>query len=150
MINKFSLLFIILLILNSCGYEPVYSKKNLNFSIGNIEKNNTSLNNKFSQAIKNFSKGKETNKINIRIQSKKEISIKSKDTKGNSLVFELKLTLKIKNLDKSDIKERTFTKKINYKNSDDKFKLQQYENELEKILITKLVEDLINYLSSIQ
>ena len=98
MINKFSLLFIILLILNSCGYEPVYSKKNLNFSIGNIEKNNTSLNNKFSQAIKNFSKGKETNKINIRIQSKKEISIKSKDTKGNSLVFELKLTLKIKKL----------------------------------------------------
>ena len=40
-------------------------------------------------------------------------------------------------------------RKITYKNLTDKFKLKQYENELEKILITKLVEDLINYFANI-
>ena len=44
--------------------------------------------------------------------------------------------------------EKLFSKKITYNNSEDKFRLRQYENELENILITKIVEDLINYLSN--
>ena len=43
MTKKIFLIVISFLILSSCGYEPIYSKKNLNFSIGNIEKTNTSL-----------------------------------------------------------------------------------------------------------
>ena len=148
MINKFFFFLLSFLILCSCGYEPIYSTKNLNFTVGNIEKENTQLNNQFAKAI-NFLKDKETNnKIDIKIQSSKEIKIKSKDTKGNAMTFELILSLNITILDKKE--DQSFSRKITYNNSDDKFGLKQYEKELEKILINNIVEDLINYLSNIQ
>ena len=136
--------------MTSCGYDPIYSTKNLNFTIGNIEKNNTSLNNKFARKINSLKNKNDSNQIDIKIQSDKEIKIKSKDTKGNALVFELNVILKVSNLEKIKDKEQIFTKKITYNNSDDKFKLKQYEDELEDLLITKIVEDLINFLSNIE
>ena len=89
-------------------------------------------------------------KIDIKIESNKEINIKSKDTKGNTLVFELKITLKVSNLNLNNNEVQSFSRKITYNNSDDKFKLKQYENELENILINKVVEDLIVYLTNIE
>ena len=137
------------LILYNCGYQPIYSTKNLNFTIGNIEKENTSLNNKFEKTITAL-KNKKLKKIDIKIKSDKKITIKSKDSKGNALVFELEINLKFSSLNLDNKAERLLSQKITYNNSDDKFKLKQYENELEEILITKIVEDLINYLSSLQ
>ena len=150
MINKKILLFLCFLILSNCGYEPIYSTKNLNFTIGKIDKSNTSLNNKFSKKINILKNKKIEKKIDIKIESNKEINIKSKDTKGNTLVFELKITLKVSNLNLNNNEVQSFSRKITYNNSDDKFKLKQYENELENILINKVVEDLIVYLTNIE
>ena len=52
-------------------------------------------------------------------------------------------------LDLNNNEVQSFSRKITDNNSDDKFKLKQYENELEDILITEIVQDLINYLSNI-
>lgn len=150
MIQKFFFFLLTLLIFSSCGYKPIYSTKSLNFSIENIEKNNTSLNNEFEKTINSLKNKESNNKINIKIQSDKITTIKSKDSKGNALVFELKIILKVTNLSDQKKMEQSFSKKITYKNSDDKFKLNQYEKELEKILIQNLVEELINYLSNSQ
>ena len=147
--NKFFLFFLSLLFLSNCGYKPIYSTKNLNFTIENIEKSNTSLNNKFGKSI-NALKNREGNKkIDIKIESEKKIKIKSKDTKGNALVFEIEIYLKFASTNIDSQREKLFSRKITYNNSDDKFRLKQYENELEDILITKIVEDLISYLSNI-
>ena len=145
--NKYILL-LVFLVLSSCGYEPIYSTKNLNFSIGNIQKNNSLLNNEFVKVINSIKNNNSENKINIKIESSKEINIKSKNKKGDVLIFELKIILDVSNLDNQNQKQK-FERKITYKNLTDKFKLKQYENELEKILITKLVEDLINYFANI-
>jgi len=150
MMNKIFFSIVCFLILSSCGYEPIYSTKNLNFTIGNIEKDNTSLNNKFAKTINALKNKKIDRKIDIKIQSDKKIQIKSKDTKGNALVFELSIDLKVSNLNTKNKEKQSFSRKITYNNSNDKFKLKQYENELENILITKLVEDLINYLSNVE
>ena len=146
---KFFFSFLFFLILTNCGYEPIYSTKNLNFSIGSIEKKNTSLNNKFAKSISALKAEETVRNINIEIESDKKIRIKSKDSKGNALVFELEISLKILNINVKNRSEKILSRKITYNNSDDKFKLKQYENELEEILITKIVEDLINYLSDI-
>ena len=145
--NKYILL-LIFLVLSGCGYEPIYSTKNLNFSIGNIEKNNSLLNNEFVKVINSIKNNNSENKINIKIESSKEINIKSKNKKGDVLIFELKIILDVSNLDNQNQKQK-FERRITYKNLTDKFKLKQYENELEKILINKLVEDLINYFANI-
>ena len=150
MINKFFLLFLLFLFLSHCGYKPIYSTKNLNFTIKNIEKSNTSLNNKFGKSINALKNRESDKKIDIKIESEKKIQIKSKDSKGNALVFELQIFLKFETLNIDSENKKLFSRKITYNNSDDKFKLRQYENELEDILITKIVEDLIIHLSNIQ
>ena len=106
--NNFIFLIILFLILSNCGYQPIYSTKNLNFTIGAIEKENTSLNNKFEKKITAL-KNKEINKkIDIKIKSDKKITIKSKDSKGNALVFELKINLKFSSLNLDNKAERLF------------------------------------------
>ena len=147
--NKFFLFFLLFLFLPNCGYKPIYSTKNLNFTIENIEKSNTSLNNKFERSINALKNRESDKKINIKIESEKKIKIKSKDSKGNALVFEIEIYLKFASLNLDNKREKLFSRKITYNNSDDKFKLKKYEDELEDVLITKIVEDLINYLSSI-
>ena len=148
MIKNIFLFLFCFFILNNCGYKPIYSTKNLNFTIGNIEKENTSLNNEFAKVIEAIKNNKSNNEINIKIQSDKEITTESKDSKGNALIFELKVKLNVLSVDDNINKQKNFERKITYKNLNDKFKLRQYERELEKILITKLVEDLINYFST--
>jgi len=147
--NKPFIFLILFLILSSCGYQPIYSTKNLNFTIGKVEKENTSLNNKFAKSINTLTNKESDKKINIKIESDKKIRVKSKDSKGNTLVLELEINLKFTNLDSDDQAQKLLSRKITYNNSDDKFKLKEYENELEDILITKIIEDLINYLSNI-
>ena len=147
--DKHFIFIIFFLILSNCGYQPIYSTKNLNFTIGNIEKENTSLNNKFAKSINALTNRESDKKINIKIESDKNIKIKSKDSKGNTLVLELEVNLKFINLDSDNQVQESLSRKITYNNSDDKFKLKEYENELEDILITKIIEDLINYLSNI-
>ena len=150
MIKKIFFFLLTIMFLSSCGYKPIYSSKNLNFSIGNIEKSNTALNNEFAKKIYSLGDKESPNKINFKIESSKAVTIKSKDVKGDALVFEMQIILKVLNLNGDKNKNQTFTKKITFKNSDDKFKLKQYEKELEKILITNLVKDLINFFSEIQ
>ena len=150
MIKKFFFFLFIIMFLSSCGYEPIYSSKNLNFAIGNIEKSNTALNNQFAKKIYSLGNKKNSNKINFKIESDKTITIKSKDAKGDALIFEMQIILKVLNLNGDKNKNQTFVKKITFKNSDDKFKLKQYEKELEKILITNITKDLINFFSKIE
>ncbi len=150
MIKKLLLYILVLAVFSSCGYQPIYSSKNLNFGIGNIEKNNNSLNNKFVKKILALSNKNSNNKIDFEIQTEKKISTKSKNSKGDALVFEIEIVLEILNIKGNSNDRETFTRKTTFKNSDDKFKLKQYEKELEEILLSNLVKDLFNYLSNIQ
>ena len=147
--KKIFLLFFFFLI--SCGYEPIYSSKNINFSIKEIIKKDNNLNNKFANSLRLFSNEKLPNQIKIKIESNKNVKIKSKDSKGNPNVYELviylKLTVEKNTNDETLIKN--FERNINYNNSDDKFKLNQYQKELEDLLVNKITEDVLKYLSSL-
>ncbi len=149
MIKKIFFFLLIIMFLSNCGYKPIYSSKNLNFAIGNIKKNNTALNNEFAKKIYSLGNKENSNKINFEIESSKAVTIKSKNAKGDALVFEMQIILKVLNLNGDKNKNQTFIKKITFKNSDDKFKLKQYERELEKILINNITKDLINFFSKI-
>lgn len=149
MIKKIFLLSLTFMFFSSCGYSPVYSSKNLNFSINNIEKDNNLLNNRFAEMIRGIGDENNVNKINISIESDKKLEIKSKDSKGNPLIYQLKIFLKIKILDPINPKEKEFIEDTSFNNNDDKFELSNYQAELEEILIRKLVEQTIVYLSSL-
>ncbi len=148
-----NILFVLLFIfLTNCGFEPIYSKKNLDIKINKIEKENTLLNNEISNALLNIYSNLSASKIlNIKINSKKSVNIKSKNKKGDPSNFELLIKVNLEAVDQSDKKySQEFSRKINFNNNDDKFQLAKYQLELEKILTKKLIEDINNYLANIQ
>lgn len=150
--NKFAILYIIFFFLSSCGFNPIFSSKNMVVSIGKIDAENTQLNNEISRALRQISlQNQLEKKIDIRISSEKNILIKSKDKSGNPKIFELVINLEIEILNPSyNNLKKEFIKRISYKNDDDKFKLSEYRKELESTFVKELVMDIINFLSSLE
>ena len=149
--KKIFLFLILTLFVNQCGYEKVYSSKNLNFSIKNIKKENNTINNELSNALLGLlSKKTSDNTFDLEIQTIRSTEIKSKDSKGDPSVYVLKLETKIivKNMANEEYKN-VFYEEMNYNNNDDKFELSQYINEIEKILIKETVKKIIGYLANI-
>jgi len=143
------ILIIIFIILNSCGYKSVYSNKNINFNIINIKKLETNkLNNIFEKRIKKLSNSNAINQFVLEIDSKKDISIVSKDSKGNPSRYQMIVRLNLKSTDNKDKKmEKEFFEQFNYSSNSNKFALSQYEKDIEIILIEKVTEEVIKYLS---
>ena len=147
----FTKFLIILFFVSSCGYTPIFSNKNSNFSI--IEINSTG-NNKLNKILINkldnykSTNGKKRFSLKIDTNLKKEIA--SKDTKGNPKTYKMDVNLKIYAKDEKDnLKEKSFFKSINYNNRNNKFKLNKYENETAVNLTEKIAEEIIIYLQSI-
>ena len=142
-------LIIILIILNNCGYKAVYSNKNINFNIINIKKLETNkLNNIFEKRINKLSNSNAINQFVLEIDSKKDISIVSKDSKGNPSSYQMIIRLNLKTTDNKEKKmEKNFFEQFNYSSNSNKFALSQYEKNIEIILIEKVIEKVIKYLS---
>ena len=150
--KKIFLLLILSLFINQCGYEKIYSDKNLDLTIKNIKKENNIINNELSDALLGILSNKTSeNTFDLEIQSKKFTNIKSKDSKGDPSVYVLKLETKIiaRNVNDKNY-TNIFYKEMNYNNKDDKFELSQYINEIEKTLIKETVGEIINYLALVE
>ena len=150
--KKLFLLLMLSLFISQCGYEKIYSSKNLNLTIKKIKKENNLINNELSNALLGILSNKSSeNTIDLEIQSKKFTDVRSKDSKGDPMVYVLKLETKIIAKTKSN-REYTniFYEQMNYNNNDDKFELSQYIGEIEKILIQETVKDIISYLADLE
>tara|TARA_B100001769_G_C21643828_1_gene359039 strand:+ start:45 stop:503 length:459 start_codon:yes stop_codon:yes gene_type:complete len=143
--------FILLIFITSCGYTPIFSNKNINFTIADIEltgnnKLNKILNNKLN-IYKNLNSEK---KYYLKINTDVNKKISSKDSKGNAKTFEITISTNTSIQDeKGNIKEKLFIKSVNYKNNNNKFDLKKYENRTSETLINKISEEIIIYLQTI-
>ena len=148
MIKKLFIL-LTLLILTSCGYQPLYSKKEIKLLTKELEvSGNVEINNKIISALSieinknNFSNQK------IIIESKKQIIESSKNSKGQPDLYKMVINLRLSKIDKSGFfSEKNFTEEFSYKNKDNKFNLSEYEIEVENNLINKIIEKLILYIN---
>ncbi len=151
--KKLIFLVIALFILNNCGYTPIYSSKENNFYIKEIsQKDRSKLNTKIINNIEKFSNQNSENIIQLEISSNKKIDIISKDKKGDPAKFQMTIFLNINILNKNNYeinKTKSFSANFNYNNNSDKFSLKQYETEIENILINKIVEKSVIYLSEL-
>ena len=149
--TKKILLITIALFLSQCGYEKIYSNKNLNLSVNKIKKENNLINNELSNALLEILSDKTSDNIfDLEIQNKKFTETKSKDSKGDPSVYVLKLETKIIATSNGREYENIIRKEMNYNNNDDKFELSQYISEIEKILIKETVQEIISYLTNIR
>ena len=152
MIKKKSIIcLLILFVLTACEYKPIYSKKNVEFSIAKIEiKEKNKINFKIRNGLKNNQNEDSLRKYDLMIDGQKIISIASKDKKGNPKTFIMEISVStITKVDKSLNLEKRFTENFSYNNDNNKFNLKQYEKIIQNNLINKITENITSYLSSL-
>ena len=152
MIKKILSTLTVLMILVGCGYQPIYSSKNLNFNINQLElKGDIDLNRQIRDRLSNFQSSKSDQSViyNIKINTTSNRTISTKDAKGNPTLYALTVTLNLSysSLIKSE-KNKSFSESIGYQNNDNKFDLKRYENTLKKNLTNTIIEDIILFLQN--
>ena len=149
--NKSILLILLFFILANCGFEPIYSSKKSNFNIGEIK---ITSKNKFNSIIKNnlknISNNESQNKFDLIINSEKNRIISSKDAKGNPQLLTMIISVEVQIIKDNVIKnKKNFSQNFSYSNNSNKFSLAQYEKDIEKNLINKIIENINTYLLSL-
>jgi len=146
--RNFFLIFIFLL--TSCGYQPLYVKKNsdpVTFSeielVGNKDINNRILS---AASIKTDEKNFLYKKLTIK--NNRRIIETSKDSKGQPSSYRMILNLEMAITDKNDnLVQKSFLKQFDYKNMTNKFELSEYESDIENDLIDRIIEQVIIYIN---
>ena len=142
------------LILLSCGYESIYSNKqinnNYNLSINTI---NYTGDNKVSHILKNkikkiFNKEKKSTGLNLNLNSRLEKVVTSKDKKGNPIRYSIEIIINLEVFESGVLKGKTnLGEKFEYNNKSNKYDLKQYEKNIKDNLISKLSDEIIRYLN---
>lgn len=144
-------LLILLFFISGCGYSPIFSKKNTSFSIYELSASgNSKLNKIINNRLNNYkgSDGKRKFSLTLETHLNKEIALR--DSKGNPKTYRINLlsNISIKDFD-GNVKNKSFSKSVDYNNKSNKSNLKKYENNTSINLAEKIADELIIYLGSI-
>jgi hypothetical protein len=149
--KKFIKILCLFVILTSCEYEPIFSTKKTGFSISNIEViNQNNLTKQIIRSLKEFQNNDNERVLSLEIKTEKIKEVTAKDSKGNTKSFRSKIICDFK-IFKNDklIKSKEIIENFSYNNDSDKFKLRKYESNIEKILVNRIIENIILELYSL-
>tara|TARA_A100001234_G_scaffold182246_1_gene165189 strand:+ start:399 stop:863 length:465 start_codon:yes stop_codon:yes gene_type:complete len=144
-------LILIILFLNTtgCGFTPILSSSNYNFSYV-IEESSGSerVNSYINERLKNLN-GKEKT-YDVILNSREAKNILSKDSKGDPSILEIVINLNyiIKDNEKVLI-NKILTQRSTYNNISDKFELEKSEEILVENLTRDLAQNIISSTSAI-
>ena len=145
------IVLIFLITLANCGFNPMLSITESNFSIDKIEytgKLGRQLNNNLKQFIQK--KGRDHNySIVVNASENKEIVLKNK--KGDPSSFRQTVSVDLSVYENNQlVLKKTFEQKFDYNNSSKKFELSKFEDEIKKSMLGKISEEIVLNLYSIQ
>jgi hypothetical protein len=144
---------LIILLLSSCGFTPIYSNKNSNFNVEKITSNlNNSLTNYIENSLFSFSNTNAGRSLNIEINLEEEIIVILKDSKGDPLKNKLitKIELIVNDDQNNLISTKNFNEDFDYSVQDNKFNMKQYEQNIRQNLIEDISGQILSYLSNLQ
>ena len=146
-------LFIFLFVL-SCGYTPIYqTDQKLNIKIDTISLlGDKNISRKIFKNLKKYRDSETNNIFDLFINSTKREDVVTKDKKGNATSY--KLTLEV-DINLSNIyNDKNFTKKfskdMSFNSKNNKFELDQYRLNLEKNMISQILQDINIYLRNLE
>jgi len=146
-------LVIIILLLNNCGYTPIYSAKDSNFKIISLNSNvNNNLTNYIENSISVFSNEDSNKKLNIVFDLKENVSVILKDAKGDPSKNRLTITvdLSLFDINKNLLASNTFSESFQYNIDDNKYNLKQYEKNIKFSLVEQISSQIIEYLTNVK
>ena len=132
-LKKILISLALLLFLLSCGYTPIFSKKDVNFSITKIEfLGDKDVRKNINNALSGYKNkpGKEK-KIELVITNSKNTTIASKNSKGEAVTNKVSVDVNVKIiLTENNFIEKNFYKSSIYKAIDRKSEQKLIENKL--------------------
>ena len=146
-------LFFIFLFLLSCGYTPIYQiNKDSNIKIDIINfSGDKNIGREIVRGLENFRKNDAKSVVDLDFNASKQETIVTKDKKGNATSYKLVLTVDAYITNKINEKnyEKKFTKEMTFNSKNNKFELDQLKTNLEKNMITKILQDINIFLGII-
>ena len=150
-IKKLIPIFLIIILLNNCGYTPRYAvNKNINFTIDLIEfTGDREFNNFLKSKLIRYKKNKDNNrknyKLNLNTEYKK--NIKSRDSTGSAEKYELVIIVNaIVQSELIESKKLIFEEKFIMKKFEDAFEEKNYEKKIKENFSDLILDRIIFYL----
>ncbi|MDA9200839.1 hypothetical protein N9O53_03280 [Candidatus Pelagibacter ubique] len=149
------IILLLLLLLSSCGYEAIYSKKNsVNYSFSVSELNfvgDRTVNLKIKEKLNNYAQAKKEKDFILRISSSSEKITLAKNAAGDATSFKNSVSINVEVLMNNKFKSNfIILESFNYNNISNKFNLKKYEEEIKNNLAETASDKLIFKLSNIQ
>ena len=149
------IIFLLLLLLSSCGYEAIYSKKNsanYDFTVSDLSfVGDRTVNLKIKEKLKNYAQDKKEKDFILKISSTSEKVILSKNTAGDATFFKNSISINVEVLMNNKFKSNfVILESFNYNNISNKFDLKQLEKDIKNNLAEIASDKLIFKLSKIQ
>ena len=149
------IIFLLFLLLSSCGYEAIYSKKNSSnyiFSISDLSfVGDKTINLTIKEKLSVFTQNKKDKDLVIKISSTSKKIVLSKNTAGDATSFKNAISINVDILMNDKFKNNfVILENFNYNNISNKFNLKRYEEEIKKNLAETASDKLIFKLSNIQ
>ena len=149
------IIFFLLFLLSSCGYEAIHSKKNsinYNFSISKVALiGDREVNLKIKEKLNNYTLNQKNKSFTLKISSTSEKRILAKDMAGDATSFQSSITVNVEVLTNGNFKNNfVIEEKFNYNNNSNKFNLKRYEKDIKNNLAETVTDKLIFKLSNIQ
>ena len=143
--------FLMISLLISCGFTPMYDGKqkiDYNILVGSVEGERL-INNLISDEILRISSPNSQNKVKIKITTSYNKVILTKDSKGSATDYRIDMTTNFKIDNNKKIKNITFRDKQDIKNNSDIFEQKNYEDIIKKNFAisaaNKLRLEILNY-----
>ena len=148
---KYIFIFVFLL---SCDYTPIYqTDQKLNIKLDTIVSSGDKNINR--EIVKNLDKYRDSDTNNIfdlSINSTKKEDIVTKDKKGNATSYKLTLEidLSLNNNSNNQIFTKKFIKDMTFNSKNNKFELDQYRLNLERNIISQILQDINIYFRNLE
>ncbi len=130
----------------SCGYTPIFSKKDVNFSIENIKfLGDKDINKTINHSLSNYrNKPDKEKKILLIVNSSKKINVASKNSKGEALTNRISIDVSVKIiLSENNFFVKSFSKSSTYAVIDKKSEQKLIENKLTENLSSEITLQII-------
>ena len=139
----------IFILLNACGYQPIYSKKELNFNIDSISfvSLNLQVNRILNQKLKKYINSDDNSiSYNLTIDAKKSLNVVSRDSKGQAQTYKAEVTVSLTAKNDNQVIKKDFIMSNNYNSESSVTRLKEIENKIINNLSSIIADQIVLFL----
>ena len=139
----------IFILLNACGYQPIYSKKELNFNIDSISFVSLDLqvNKILNQKLKKYINSDDNSiSYNLTIDAKKSLNVVSRDSKGQAQTYKAEVTVSLTAKNDNQVIKKDFIMSNNYNSESSVTRLKEIENKIINNLSSIIADQIVLFL----